>query len=249
MTFPQTVTSVTEIFYKLRCFGIPTEDFPVTSSGSIKTKKLMKWIKFRVALEEAHRRELELLEPPNMSVQEPDSNHYHPAPFLGIECPQLDSVIFRNGGSAWDHPGNVKFREILIRMETKREFQQTNAEKNSFLDGIITKLISNGLSFVVYDDEKDWYVKLVDYGTIRKKVFQALRDQSARRKRIETGTNPSGRKRRPHRASNRSGQRRVAMPQVNESSTSLFLELDKPMCCSVMINDVKRVKTSDGWIQ
>lgn len=179
----------------------------------------MKFIKFRMALEEAHE----------------TRNHYHhnhPAsssPFLGIECPQLDSVIFRNGGSAWDHPGNIKFRRFLAKMEPNREFQKTMAEKRSFLDGIITELISSGMTFLVYDNDKDWYLELRDYGVLRKKVFQALRDQSARRKRPETGTTPSGeREQRRQRVESNTGRSDVivAAHQVNESSTNVFMGLD-----------------------
>lgn len=220
-----TVSSITETTYKLRCFGIPTEDFPVTSSGSIKTKNLMKWIKFRTALEEAHERGDELSShqhlPPVAKYQQRQKSGPSSTPFLGIECPQLDTVIFRNGGSAWDRPGNIKFRDIVTKMEPGRELQKTMAEKNAFLDKIISKLISSGLTFLVYDDDKDWYVELKDYGVLRKKVFQAIRDQSARRKRHGTRI-VQQRKRR----SKGSEPAVSGTHQVNESSTNIFMELD-----------------------
>jgi len=246
-----TVSSVMETFYKLRCFGIPTEDFPVTSSGSIKTKKLFKWIKFRIAMEEAfergenlsssHQRLQNLLSSrdtsPNKYTRSNNGPSPSPAPFLGIECPQLDSVIFRNGGSAWEHPGNIKFRAILTRMEPNRELQKTMAEKNAFLDEIISELVSAGLTFVAYDDDRDWYVELRDYGMLRKKVFQALRDQSARRKRLDTGGRGGKARRKPRGETSERRPPVFATHQTNESSTSIFMELDH----------VKRRKTGDDW--
>jgi hypothetical protein len=179
----------------------------------------MKFIKFRIALEEAH-------ETRN------HHNYNHPvpsSPFLGIECPQLDSVIFRNGGSAWGHPGNIKFRRFLAKMEPNRDLQKTLAEKKSFLDGIIMELISSGVTFLVYDNNKGWYLELRDYGALRKKIFQALRDQSARRKRPAMGTNPSDeREQRRQRVGSNTGRSDVitATHQVNESSTNIFMGLD-----------------------
>mmetsp|Transcript_2137 Transcript_2137/g.5657 ORF Transcript_2137/g.5657 Transcript_2137/m.5657 type:complete len:186 (-) Transcript_2137:1747-2304(-) len=154
------------------------------------------------------------------------------SPFSGIDCPELDTVIFRNGGSAWDHPGNVKFRRILTERETDRDLHKTMAEKNAFLDGIITELFASGLKFLVYDDNKEWYVELRDYGILRKKVFQALRDQSARRKRVVTG---KGQKQRRNRQTH----------QVNQSSTNLFLNFGKiheQICIQKCDNDIKRRK-------
>jgi hypothetical protein len=195
----------------------------------------MKFIKFRVALEEAHERGDELpsyhqLQPMStLSSCETTRNHHHhptPSPFLGIECPRLDSVIFRNGGSAWDHPGNIKFRGFLAKMEPKREFLKTMAEKNSFWDGILLELLSSGMTFLVYDNEKDWYLELQDYGMLRKKVYQALRDQSVRRKRSEMGTTPYGeREQRRQRVGSNGRSDAIATHQVNESSTSLLMEL------------------------
>jgi len=223
------VSSITETSYKLRCFGIPTEDFPVTSSGSIKTKKLMKWIKLRTALEEARQQK--------DAAADHESSSFSPSPILPIiECPQLDAVIFRNGGAAWDHPANIRFREVIAQKEQHREDQKTTAEKSEFLDGIITELLSSGLTFVSYNEARDWYEDVDDYPTLRKKIFQAIRDQSARRKRVGTG-DESGRR------------RRAAAQQVTESSTSLFMELgnDYSSSCSTILLDYKRQKKSGGW--
>jgi len=245
ITRVHTVSGITETSYMLRCFGIPTEDYPVTSSGSVKNRKHIKWIKFRMALEEAHERGAELSSynqlPPAVQNQKPQTSSQSVPPFLGIECPQIYSVIFRNGGSAYDRPGNVKFREILAKMELEREQHKTMAEKTAYLDTIMSHMFSSGLSFLLYDDQNDWYVELPDGPILRKKVFQALRDQSARRKRLENGAGGEQQSRRQRQRS--IGGRTAASTnhQVNESSTNIFMGLD----------NVKRRKMEDmmkRWI-
>ena len=204
----------------------------------------MKWIKFRKAQEEAHERGDRVpcyqQQSPLSSQEIASPNRNSSSPFLGIECPELDAVIFRNGGSAWDHPGNVKFRGILTEREPDRDLYKTMAEKNAFLDGIITELFAIGLEFLVYDDKKEWYVKLRDYGILRKKVFQALRDQSARRKRGETGSGQNHRNNRSDRQNH----------QVTQSSTNLFLDLGNDQYKNYRdknLNDVKRRKIREDW--
>ena len=216
----------TETSYTLQCFGIPTEDFPVTSSGSIKNKKHIKWIKFRASLEEAYERGDELSSyhqlPPALQNQKREISSQSSSPFLGIECPQINSVVFRNGGSASKRPANFKFREILTKMELDRDNYKTAAEKSAYLERVIAKLFSSGLTFLLYDNENDWYVELRDGAKLRKKVFQALRDQSARRKRLENKHQQRGQD--PKSKGRMTAD--VGIHQSNESSTNIFMALD-----------------------
>lgn len=208
ITRVHSVSSVTETCYKLRSFGIPPEDFPVTSSGSVKTKMLMKWIKLRLAVEEAREKEEVKYYRPHRTSQPQNL----PTPlFFVIECPDQNSVIFRNGGVAWDHPGNVRFRATMTQREQERELQKTKVQKSAFLDRIIEEAWSNGLNFLSYDENNKWYEEIRDYGLLRKKVFQALRDQSARRKRLEASSDR---------------KKKIAACQVRNSSTTAFLDLD-----------------------
>lgn len=182
-----------------------------------------------MAMEEAHEKGAELSSlrafPSALQKQTQQPSNA----FLGIECPEIHSVIFRNGGSACERPANLKFREIIAKMELEREQQTTMEEKTVFLDRIITDLFSDGLTFLLYDDKNEWYVELQDGPILRKKVFQAIRDQSARRKR---GEHKSQRQRQRSTDATIPG---VANHQVNESSTSIFMELD----------NVKRRKVDD----
>jgi len=221
-----TVCSITETEYLLRCFGIPTDNFPVTNTGSIKTKNLIKWIKQRTSLENQQRYWDSLSSSQNQNKQSSsrssnnnNSNRSRNQMMnIGIECPDLNSVLIRNGGAAQHHPGNVKFRSILIRRERDRENLKTRPQKNQFLNSIIEESWANGLRFLLYVDKNDWYVEITDYNILRTKVFQAVRDQSVRRKRNEPTPPPGG-----------EGGKAVNHLKVvvsHDSSTNLFTGLD-----------------------
>jgi len=179
ITRVHTVSGITELEYLLRCFGIPTDVFPVTNTGKVKKKNLFKWIRQRTSIEEQ-----QLLHY-GSSYNNIDSERY------GIECPDLDSVLIRNGGCAWDHPANVKFRNIIERREHERDQHTTRNAKAQFLHSIILEIRSNGLRFLAYNEDQELYQEITDQTTLRTKVFQALRDQSARRKkrRLKCNTN------------------------------------------------------------
>lgn len=49
----------TETQYKLMTFGIPVSEFPITSTGAIKTKHHMQWIKTRKAIDASRMKSLE----------------------------------------------------------------------------------------------------------------------------------------------------------------------------------------------
>ena len=197
----------------------------------------MKWIKFRSNIETNNPSNNKKTQQSQNKTQQQNN---HPPPFLGIECPELKSVIFRNGGSAWDHPGNAQFRGILTRREHDREQQKTMAQKNAFLNGIIKESYADGLTFLQYDNGNECFVEIRDFTILRKKVFQALRDQSARRKRFETSSSSST-------STSSSSSRRTAVHQVNDSSTSVFMGLDNThsaICATTTFLNFKRRKRS-----
>jgi hypothetical protein len=219
------VCGITETEYLLRCFGINTDNFPVTNTGSIKTKNLIKWIRQRTSIENQQRNAGSILTQNQI---------------VGIECPDLNSVLIRNGGPAWDHPGNVKFRSILIRRERDRENQKTRPQKNQFLNSIIQESWANGLRFLSYVDENEWYVEITDYNILRTKVFQALRDQSARRKRRMKAVAAT--------AANNNNMDTIGTSSLvhhqnvsHDSSTNLFMGLDNNTSTGCFL-DFKRQK-------
>ena len=81
-----------ELIYSLMAFGIPSDQIPVTSTGTIKTKNHLQWIKFLREKEKAERQGIE---------------------FDGIEYPGVNDVLFSLGRHTWSHPGYAMFRALL----------------------------------------------------------------------------------------------------------------------------------------
>eukprot|EP00531_Pseudo-nitzschia_arenysensis_P003655 CAMPEP_0116122170 /NCGR_PEP_ID=MMETSP0329-20121206/4074_1 /TAXON_ID=697910 /ORGANISM="Pseudo-nitzschia arenysensis, Strain B593" /LENGTH=500 /DNA_ID=CAMNT_0003616005 /DNA_START=279 /DNA_END=1780 /DNA_ORIENTATION=- len=159
-----------ECEYSLRCFGIPTDDIPRTCTGKIKTKYLAKWMRVRTAMDD-HRR----------IMAQNDYNSYYAKPpsvraFPGIECPEVNCVLFRLAGLASTHPGNVEFRLFLQDKEKEREQLKTLQEKDNHLHQIIKETADRGFRFLVFDENRYWYEEITDYKVLRKHIFQAQRD-------------------------------------------------------------------------
>lgn len=159
-----------ECEYSLRCFGIPTDDIPRTCTGKIKTKYLAKWMRVRTAMDD-HRR----------IMAQNDYNSYYAKPpsvraFPGIECPEVNCVLFRLAGLASTHPGNVEFRLFLQDKEGEREQLKTLRQKDDYLHQIIEETAMRGFRFLVFDESRYWYNEITDYKVLRKHIFQAQRD-------------------------------------------------------------------------
>ena len=110
-----------------------------------------------------------------------DYNLYYTKPpamraFPGIECPEVNCVLFRLAGLASTHPGNVEFRLFLQDKERERRQLKTLQEKDDYLHNIIQETTARGFRFLVFDENRYWYYEITDYKVLRKHIFQALRD-------------------------------------------------------------------------
>jgi hypothetical protein len=166
-----------ECEYSLRCFGISTEDIPQTFTGKIKTKYLSKWIKVRTAMDD-HRR---------IAAQNNYNKYYECMPlsiriYPGIECPEINCVLFRLAGLASKHPGNVEFRLFLQEKEAGREKLKTFQQKDDYLHEVIKESLIKGYRFLLFNETRYIYYEIHDYEILRKHIFQAQRDISKRTK-------------------------------------------------------------------
>jgi len=165
-----------ECEYNLRCFGVPTDDIPRTCTGKIKTKYLAKWMKVRTAMDD-HRR---------IMAQNQYNAYYAKPPsvrlFPGIECPEVNCVLFRLAGLASTHPGNVEFRLFLQDKDSERDQLKTLRQKDDYLHQIIEETATRGFRFLVFDESRYWYNEIIDYKVLRKHIFQAQRDIGKRAK-------------------------------------------------------------------
>eukprot|EP00534_Pseudo-nitzschia_fraudulenta_P002165 CAMPEP_0201132306 /NCGR_PEP_ID=MMETSP0850-20130426/45377_1 /ASSEMBLY_ACC=CAM_ASM_000622 /TAXON_ID=183588 /ORGANISM="Pseudo-nitzschia fraudulenta, Strain WWA7" /LENGTH=162 /DNA_ID=CAMNT_0047402609 /DNA_START=221 /DNA_END=709 /DNA_ORIENTATION=+ len=102
--------------------------------------------------------------------------------FPGIECPEINCVLFRLAGLASSHPGNVEFRLFLQDKEGEREKLKTLRQKDDFLHRVIEETVLRGFRFLVFDESRYWYREITDYKVLRKHIFQAQRDLGKRSK-------------------------------------------------------------------
>lgn len=122
----------TETQYKLMTFGIPVSELPITSTGAIKTKHHIQWIKTRKAIDASRIKSLE--ECYNNKIQqqqEQKQQHlfcmdfctYPPTydEFLKhhgnepIIHPMINDVLFSKGGKNVTHYGNIEFTDLMKR--------------------------------------------------------------------------------------------------------------------------------------
>merc|ERR1711981_645348 len=83
-----------------------------------------------------------------------------------------DDVLFGRGGRSNKHPGNARYRREVERLE-KGYKAGTKSEKRRIIEELIQAVQSRG-NFLEKDKQHGWYV--VDGDAIRKKVWQALRE-------------------------------------------------------------------------
>ncbi len=157
-----------ECDYKLRSFGIPTDDIPRTHTHTLKLKNHNRLIKVRRAVD-------------SFVEQSVASNEFTNIRFPGIECPEINCVIF--GKYAWDHPGNVEFRGLLREFFVGRERDVETADQiYSMVDDVIEECISRKFRFLMYDRNVYLYEDVTEYGEIWGLVEQAIKDDRKRRK-------------------------------------------------------------------
>lgn len=145
--------------YSLMTFGIPADQLPVTSTGTIKTKNHTQWMKFLQAKEQAEARGEE---------------------FEGIECPGVNDVLFSLGRQTWCHPGYAMFRELLEIHYPRHNASTSLEEKMAITWQIVEEVERKGGRFLVRDPKAGWWVQIKDRKIIRSKVALAFRNHNKR---------------------------------------------------------------------
>uniref|UniRef100_A0A7S4EL90 DUF6824 domain-containing protein n=1 Tax=Pseudo-nitzschia australis TaxID=44445 RepID=A0A7S4EL90_9STRA len=126
-----------ETQYKLMTFGIPVSELPITSTGGVKTKHHLQWIRTRKALDTARMKSLEGCYNTKMLRRQQEEkqrvgaggaapcNKFCAYPtyedfmsFHGEEPiihPMINDVLFSKGGKNVSHYGNIEFTDLMKR--------------------------------------------------------------------------------------------------------------------------------------
>ena len=156
-----------ECDYKLRSFGIPTDDIPRTYTHTIKLKNHTRLIKARKVIDTFMKNSMVTNEAKNVR-------------FPLIECPEINCVIF--GKYAWDHPGNIEFRGLLREMgiAEKEQELEMHLKMRSLIEELIQASVSRKFRFLIYDRETCFYKEVTEYVEIWDLVDQAVREHRKR---------------------------------------------------------------------
>ena len=159
-----------ETQYSLLTFGIPVQELPLSSSGTIKTKNHIQWIKYRKANDEAR----EALE----------SNHKANGKyrFVGIFHPGIHDVLFSRGGNS-SHYGNMELQSLMAVRRTEYNSASSRKERRQICQDIIN-IVHNEKQgrFLEMDREGQhpWWCEINDPDLLRKKLITAMYDHNRR---------------------------------------------------------------------
>jgi hypothetical protein len=147
-----------ETHYRLMTYGIPIQDIPSTSSGVIKTKYHLQWIKSRIAL---------------------DKMRDSVATLDVVIHPSNDAVLFSPGGNKSRHFGNVTFRSILEKhMEEYQSVGKDRAAMKAVRDKVRRLIEADGGSFLTLDKKMNWWVPIPDPAELDEKIAYSFNYQS-----------------------------------------------------------------------
>ena len=174
-----------EMRYRLKSFGIPIELLPITETGTIKLTNHNYWMKTRKQIEQGL-----------------DSN------VTIVECPGTNDVVFRQGTSSMENPGNVQCRDLILTLlEEKYRGIPTPMTVASASSVAVNETISIGTKqqqllieiivnqfnghFLEWDKNRNTWVQMTDQGKIKQKASVLLCSIEKRYRRIATPTTNS----------------------------------------------------------
>jgi hypothetical protein len=149
-----------EVRYQLLGYGIPVSTIPLTDTGTVKTKHLLQFIKTRRAIEDT------------LSSKNTSQGYLKEY----IDCPCSRDVVFRNGTSSLDHPGNVIFREMIALHYQQHNQAKSSHEKMTVSWKIVHQVTGAGGRFLEWVPSMGCWTPMLDRSQIRVKVALTLRD-------------------------------------------------------------------------
>jgi hypothetical protein len=129
-----------ETQYALMTFGIPVDQLPITSTGNVKVKNHLQWIKTRKAIDKFR----EGLPAGNITKDCPIIAH-----------PLKHDVLFSRGGNT-GHPGNVEYRQDMLPKLDKFKRNSDRLTRMMLRDEIYASVKARGGRFLSLHKEGWW---------------------------------------------------------------------------------------------
>jgi len=171
--------SLLEVSYTLASYGIIAKDIPITHTKMVKTKNWVRIAKVRTAIDN-FRKKLEAAAACGDEIDEGSSS------VCGVECPEVNCILFGNKAMAWEHPGNIEFRDLIEEMELRREREShtknASLKGHRYIDAIVDEGRARGFIFMEFNHEHQWHVEIKDTVKLRHKITQLLTGIRKRRK-------------------------------------------------------------------
>ena len=107
-------------------------------------------------------------------MEENRRNTNDTSPFLLVDCPSSDDVVFKTGTANVWHPGNSTYRDLVIAScpEYSNEFS-TVASKKTVIDRIIADVTTRGGRFLEWSSCGCWEV-IQDESRLRVKIINSV---------------------------------------------------------------------------
>eukprot|EP00536_Pseudo-nitzschia_multiseries_P016961 jgi/Psemu1/223251/e_gw1.1312.10.1 len=157
--------SAMECLYALQTFGIPSHHVPInTTTGQTKNHNHIKWLERQRIRNEA------------------ESTAKNQA-FNIIECPAHNDVLCGRGWPKMSHPGNARFRALIMTRLEEYNDAQSNRVKTTITWSIVCYLKETGSRFLK-KEKRGWWVELSDEAA-REKVSTSFRDARKARAKSE----------------------------------------------------------------
>ena len=175
-----------EMRYRLKSYGIPIEMLPITDTGSIKMINHNHWIKTRKHIEQGI--------DDNVTI---------------VECPGSNDVVFRQGTSSMENPGNVKCRDLVLSLLEDRDNalkgngtfhfgnsssgnNNNNAARihNEIVDRLVNQIeCQRHGRFLEWDKHRGTWVQMVGRPKVKQKVSVLLHSIDKRYRKTVAPTN------------------------------------------------------------
>jgi hypothetical protein len=152
-----------ETQYELLTFGIPVHMLPISSTGTIKTKHFLQWIKIQTYIDNI--REMNYSRPGSLGEAFP------------IVYPALQDVLFSKGGNI-SHYGNIEFRQLLLTHMEAYNSLSCRVKRKEFRRKIIDSVIQERKGRFLQLHPIGFWFEITDEKVLSDKIHSAFYDQN-----------------------------------------------------------------------